>query len=313
MVRAYTDRLRHFDTLKTQLMMIIACSLVALLLVNPVAAQDVSAAPEGLTVMSFNLRVDGFDGPDLAWSLRKEGAAEAIRTNGADIVGTQEGTYPMIVALMELLPEYDWVGMGRNGGLSGEFMAVIYRKDRFEVIDVDHFWLSETPDVPGSRLPGVGNPRMVTWVRFKDLSTGLEFSFYNSHLDHESQYAREFGAQMIYYHVALTTRAWNLPAILTADMNAPPDNPAIHIAMGTNIDSQLLYDAADFLRKQGGSVGATFHGYRGTIEGEPIDYVFHTADFAPVAFGVERSQYGDRYPSDHYPVWVRFAPLEPRD
>ncbi len=58
-------------------------------------------------------------------------AAEAIRTHGADIVETQEGTYPMIVALMELLPEYDRIGVGRNGGLSGEFMAVLYRKDRF--------------------------------------------------------------------------------------------------------------------------------------------------------------------------------------
>lgn len=298
---------RLLRCMKTVLLSVTCWLLAGQMSALPVAAQDAVFPPEALTVMSFNLRVDGFDGPDLAWALRKEGAAEAIRKHGADIVGTQEGTYPMIVALMELLPEYNWVGVGRNGGLSGEFMAVIYRKDRFEVIQVDHFWLSETPDVPGSRLPGVGNPRMVTWVQFKDLTTGAEFLLYNTHLDHESQYAREFGAQMLFYHVALTTRAWGLPAIVTGDMNAPPSNPAIHILMGTAEGSPLLYDAAEFLRKQGVAVGATFHGYRGTLEGEPIDYIFHTPDLEVLAFGVETSPFGGRYPSDHYPVWARFV------
>lgn len=308
MVRTWTGLLRNLDRIREPAMLAVFCSIVVLMFVQPVGAQDAGPESEGLTVMSFNVRVDGFDGPDFAWSLRKESAAQVIRIHDADIVGTQEGTYPMIVALLELLPEYDWVGMGRGGGLSSEFMAVFYRKDRLEVIEVDHFWLSETPHIPGSRLPGVGNQRMVTWVHFRMLSNGAEFLFYNSHLDHESQFAREFGARMIHDHLAMTTQSLGIPAIVTADMNAPPTNQAIRILMGTT-DNPLLHDTGALFRAHGGSVGATFHGYNGTVQGDPIDYIFHTSDLQPLDFGVARERYVGRYPSDHYPVWTRFAPL----
>lgn len=287
-------------------LLLLAVCVTAVLLVHQAAAAD--SAPDVLTVMSFNLRRDGLDGPEHAWSVRKESAAAAIQAIGADIVGTQEGTYPMLQELMALLPGYDWVGMGRGGGLSGEFMAVLYRTDRFQVVAAGHFWLSETPEIPGSRLPGVANQRMVTWVWFRERATGAEFLVYNTHLDHQSQYAREYGAQMIHDHVAKSTQLLGIPAVVTGDMNAGPSNAALRHLLGST-DRPLLHDAGDWLRARGETVGATFHGYSGTVQGEPIDYILYTEGLRLLEFGVARDRFAGRFPSDHYPVWARFAPL----
>jgi hypothetical protein len=94
-----------------------------------------------------------------------------------DLMGTQEGLYAQLKDLAADLPAHAWVETGRDGGSRGEFMAVFCRKERFEPLEYDHFWLSDTPDVIGSSTWGNTNRRMVTWVRCRDLASGREFHF----------------------------------------------------------------------------------------------------------------------------------------
>lgn len=134
--------------------------------------------PEGvsLCVMTFNLR-HASPKPPNSWPERRPVMRNCIRTIAPDLIGTQEGLYSQLKDLSADLPEYEWIGLGREGGSRGEFMAVFYRRDRFERMAFDHFWLSDTPDVVGSSTWGNSNRRMVTWVRFRERSTGREFYF----------------------------------------------------------------------------------------------------------------------------------------
>src|SRR3712207_7586469 len=54
--------------------------------------------------------------------------------------------------LEERLPGYRWIGVGRMDGKDGgEFSPILYRSTCLEPIDHGTFWLSETPEEPGSR------------------------------------------------------------------------------------------------------------------------------------------------------------------
>ena len=137
-----------------------------------------------------------------AASTASAGAAGSLRP---DLIGTQEGLYPQIKDIAADQPAYDWIGLGRDGGSRGEFMAIFYRRDRFEPLEYEHFWLSDTPDVIASSTWGNGVRRMVTWAKFRDRTTGREFYFWNTHLDHEVQFAREKSAELIRQRIGLCT------------------------------------------------------------------------------------------------------------
>src|SRR5690606_39768996 len=93
--------------------------------------------------------------------------------------------------LEELLPDYRWIGLGRRGGSKEEYMAIFYKKNRFKVIEYDHYWLSDTPETMGSITWDNACTRMVTWIRFLDRKTGKQFYHLNTHLDHISERSEE--------------------------------------------------------------------------------------------------------------------------
>lgn len=73
------------------------------------------------------------------------------------------------------MPGYSWVGVGRDDGKNkGEFSAILYRNDRFEVLGHSTFWLSDTPEFPSMGCDAA-YPRVVTWAELQDKETGKEF------------------------------------------------------------------------------------------------------------------------------------------
>src|SRR5690606_37233917 len=106
---------------------------------------------------------------------------------------------------------------------------VFYRPIRFEPLEFDHFWLSDTPEVIGSRSWGNQIPRMVTWVRFLDRLTDREFYFVNTHFDHQSQPSRERSAALLLERVASFDAS--LPVIVTGDFNAEAASNPVHATL----------------------------------------------------------------------------------
>jgi len=260
-----------------------------------------------LAVMSFNMRREGLDRNDNEWTYRKDGVVEIIRRADPIIVGTQEANSAMLNYLARELPVYDWIGVNRSNAAGDEFSgAILYRTYILQVVAAGQFWLSETPNIPGSRFPGTIHPRLANWARFRVRACNAEFVFCSTHLDHSSQAAREFGASMIREHIAEQRKCLGLSVILAGDMNAEPTNSAIRKLQFAEDGTELLHDAADWLRSRGEDMGTTFHGFKGGARGLPIDYIFYTEGLEVGSFSRITDQVNGRYPSDHYPIVAKF-------
>jgi endonuclease/exonuclease/phosphatase family metal-dependent hydrolase len=246
-----------------------------------------------LTVMTFNLRFASSKAPN-AWAARRPVMRDQIRAADPDVFGTQEGLYGQLKDIeADLGGEYAWIGLGREGGSKGEFMAVFYRKSRLEPVAFDHFWLSDTPSVIGSSTWGNTNRRMVTWVRFRDLADGREFYFWNTHLDHQVQAAREKAAALIRQRMEAV--GTSVPIILVGDFNA---------AAKGNKAYDILTEGGFLTDTWKGEEVPTFHNFTGTADPKlgRIDWIMTRGDVRAESTKVLRLEEGGQYPSDHFPV-----------
>ncbi len=265
----------------------------------PLAVLTPSLAQSGATlkVMTYNLRFAS-ETPPHAWPDRRPLVARVIRDASPDVIGTQEGVYSQLKDMADDLEGYDWIGLGRDGGSRGEFMAVFYRTGRLEPVAFDHFWLSDTPAVTGSTTWGNSNRRMVTWVRFRDKESGAEFAVWNTHFDHEVQRAREKSAELV--RSRLAEQAADLPVILLGDFNAAAEaNPAYTLLT----DGGRLADAWLRARRREGEGEGTFNGFGQNHHGPArIDWILVSPAVDVLASAVVTTRYQEQYPSDHYPV-----------
>lgn len=256
-----------------------------------------------LRVMSFNLRYASAAPPN-AWPARLPVVQEVLRQQSPDVIGTQEGFYSQIKDIEAAVPDYRWIGLGREGGSRSEFMAVFYRPERLEPLEFDHFWLSDTPNVMGSATWGNTNKRMVTWVRFLDRATGQTFYFVNTHFDFTDDFHERSIALLQSRIQALETA---LPLILVGDFNA---------AAGQSRAWNLLIKGSDPLtdtwltaRERRSAEVATFHNYAPAVpSGGRIDWILTRG--AVQALAAEIVQFvseSGQYPSDHFPIVADIA------
>ena len=156
------------------------------------------------------------------WGQRYPYIALQIQFNGFDIFGTQEAKHHQLEDLKKAMPKYDYIGIGRDDGkLAGEFSAIFYRTDKFEVLEHGDFWLSTETTFPNKGWDAA-LPRICTWGKFRDKQTGFTFLFYNLHMDHVGVQARSESAKLILKK--MKEFPTELPAILTGDFNVDQNN-----------------------------------------------------------------------------------------
>lgn len=253
-------------------------------------------------IMTFNLRVNVESDGNNAWPYRTKAVAEAIRRHDADIIGIQEGLHDMLTDLEPLLPEYAWIGEGREGGNKGEYSAILYKKSKWHVGRTGNFSLSDKPEQLGTKSWNTSLPRMCTWATFRS-PTGAEMALFNTHLDHISHEAQENGMELIRKRIKKLREETGLPVILTGDFNVYPEHAVIK---GLEQDGYL--NAYSVLQKDNRDVGTTVHHFLGGESGRPIDYIFVTPDLQIDRVIIDRELYDGRYPSDHYPVIAEVSP-----
>ncbi|MFD4573278.1 endonuclease/exonuclease/phosphatase family protein [Streptomyces sp. NPDC058417] len=255
-----------------------------------------AAAVPAVTVMTFNLRFAGDKRPN-SWAQRRPVMRDLLRAAAPHVMGTQEGVPPQLADIeSDLGPHYDRIGTGRGGG-DEESMAVFFDTRRLEPVAHEHFWLSDTPRVRGSNTWGAKYPRMVTWVRFRDLAAGgRPFCVLNTHLDNGSSYARERAAEMI---VARLGRfAADLPVLVTGDFNTI----AHHSPVYDRLLASGLVDTWDTAARRGPAF-ATYHAFRGPVpDGDRIDWILASPQVRVERAWVDTYHAGGQYPSDHLPA-----------
>lgn len=252
-------------------------------------------------VLSFNIRYGTANDGANSWPRRKELVFNVIRAQDSDFVGLQEALRFQIDAIREAVPGYGEVGVGRNDGKeAGEYAAILYKQDRWRIDQSGTFWLSETPDVPGSTSWGNTVTRIVTFGRFVEKSTGRAVWVFNTHFDHRSQPSREKSAELLARRIADRDPAD--PGIVTGDFNAGEDNSATRYLTGEETDSPVrLVDTFRAAHPDADNVG-TFNGFSGTSDGPKIDYILVEPETGVLRADIIRNHDGGRYPSDHFPV-----------
>ena len=110
---------------------------IALALCTEVQAQK-SDTSTTINVMTFNIRYASNFGAN-AWPKRRNGVVQVIRDKKADLIGTQEGLHHQLLYMDKELKDHKWIGVGREGGKRGEFMAIFYRHERFEPRETQQF------------------------------------------------------------------------------------------------------------------------------------------------------------------------------
>jgi endonuclease/exonuclease/phosphatase family metal-dependent hydrolase len=254
-------------------------------------------------VMTFNVRFDApQDAPDHTWDTRREAAAEIVRMHAPDVVGIQEALKHQLRDLQDDLPNYECLGRARELRGGGEFVPLLFLRDRFEVDQWGVFWLSETPDVEGSMGWDADNPRISTWAVLRDRSTSRSFLVINTHLDRWGTLAREASAELL---VSRGSRFAGVPLIVAGDLNVTEDDPAFQA-----LQAGLLRDS--FRDLHDGTAPSTIHHY-GERFGGKIDFVLCDPNWRVLGAEVVLDKPFGRWPSDHYPVTADLELIEDRD
>lgn len=261
-----------------------------------------ASGAEPIRVMSFNIRYGTANDGDNVWGNRKDFVADTIKAFNPDLLGTQETLAFQRDDLVERLPGYATFGVGRTDGKEdGEMMSIFYRTDRFEKLDGGHFWLSETPDVVGSKSWDSSLPRMASWLKLRDKTNDETLWYINTHFDHRGLEARLQSAQLIRQKVA--ELAGDQHTIVTGDFNAAADSDPYEALFGKAGEGNLLIDTYRAKHSNSADPEGTFTGFNMKDRREArIDWIAVTLDWTIESAEIDLTNREGRTPSDHLPV-----------
>jgi len=244
--------------------------------------------------MTYNIRLDTPVDSINQWPKRSHKVFQLIRKYDPDILGIQEAIYHQLTDLLHSFPEYSYIGVGRDDGKTkGEFSAILYKKNRFNAENQNTFWLSEHPEIPGSKNWDAAITRVASWGKLRDTKTNELFLVINTHFDHIGKEARRKSAELL--KLKASELGAGLPVIITGDFNCTRQEPPYAaIVQGDGIK---LIDTAP------ASPPGTFCGFKvNSMECRGIDYIFHSPQWATTGYTVIEDNDGQYYPSDHLPV-----------
>ena len=255
-----------------------------------------ASAGESLSVMSFNIYTHTND------SKRNERVIKMINLYRPDIMGVQEAS----VAWMDILKSrkndnYAYVGVGRNGGNSGEYIAIFYLKDKLTGIESGTKLLSETPDVAGSKVSSSSYPRIMTYAIFECKADGTRFLFVNTHLEHTNEESRVFQMGVLLEEIA---KLPDLPTVVTGDFNCVDSTSTYKKIIGASFT-----DVSQNAKTTDDKNTATYHNYGESSK--RIDYIFaSTGDFYIDSYEVCEDMIDGNYASDHHPIYAKISIID---
>lgn len=270
---------------------IIYSTLVSLLLGSAVFAQE-------LHIGTYNLRNDNKEDSlkGNGWGQRYPVICKIVQFNDLDVFGTQEGKHNMLQNMVDSLPGYQYIGIGRDDGKTkGEYSAIFYKTTRFKILKQGNFWLSTITDRPNKGWDAV-LPRICTWAQFQDIKTGFKFYFFNLHMDHVGVVARKESAHLVLQKIK--EMAGNSATIFTGDFNVDQHNESYKEVLSTGV-LQDCYNLAPVKLATNG----TFNAFNlNTKTDSRIDHIFVTKQFNVKRYAILTNSYEGKAPSDHYPV-----------
>lgn len=274
------------------------------------SSQPDLSGPWQVKLMTFNIRNGIASDGENHWNKRHPMVYDVIRNDAPDVLGLQEAWQFQMIAITDAVPVYACIGQSRDADTTlGEWSPLCYRKERWTPAKDEQgtFWLSDTPDTPGSKSWGNTLPRIVTWARLDEVGTGRSIYVYNTHYDHNSQDSRLMASKLIARRMQQRQNK-AAPVIVMGDFNAGESNSAIRYLKGEKVNDEVsplpLVDTFRALYPDAKKVG-TFNSWTGQTSGSKIDYIFalpESQGMKVTAAAIVTTNVDGRYPSDHFPV-----------
>ena len=262
-----------------------------------------SLTAQSLNVMTFNIRMNTTSDKEDAWPYRRNNLANQVLFHDVQILGVQEALYDQMMDLSERLKTFRYVGVGRDDGkTAGEYSAIFYDTTRLKLLQTQTFWLSEQPQVPGSKSWDAAITRIVTWAKFTDRKTKKQFFVFNTHFDHIGKKARTESAKIIIQKVKEI--AGSNHVIVTGDFNSSPSDDPYKLIIEANNPDRLTDTKSVCLTPHYGPTG-TFNGFKGKeTSNEPIDYIFIKNKARVLKHATLSQSWQGHFSSDHFPVFA---------
>ena len=224
--------------------------------------------------------------------------AQQINDNLPDVLGVQEINSNWVKKMEEYLPQYDYYGVIRGGDKNeeqSEMNGIFYLKDKFELLQSDTFWLTDTPDVE-SKYPDAGCYRICSYVILKNKATGKVFAHFNTHFDNTSEAAQELGGKLVgEKSKEITSKYGDIPVVITGDLNQYSDAP------GCLALEEKGYKNANKTVENGDNM-VTYNGWTHETIGRPIDFIFVNDGFTVNSYEVVTETGAKTNVSDHYMI-----------
>ena len=296
-----------------------------LALLGAVLCMAFAAFGQTLVVGSYNIRYrnDGDEAKGHLWAKRCQVICDQLNYHHPDVFGAQEVLKGQLDDMLRALPDYDYVGVGRDDGReAGEYAPIFYRRDRLNKLGDGYFWLSPTYTKPSLGWDAACI-RICTWAKFRVRESGKVFLFFNLHTDHVGVKARRESAKLVMKAIE-GLGGKDMPVVLTGDFNVDQTDETYAIFTA---DARL--NDAYVVAKHRFAENGTFNSFNPTLKTTSrIDHVFVSPRFSVARYAVlpnfywteepaTKSQKGQDAPqqidlkqhrirtaSDHYPVFV---------
>ena len=284
---------KYFLILLTAILSLTSCS------IHKEVVQTVSySTPTGQAkIISYNIRRGDLakDDGSNAWKKRRNATLEMIKREAPSAFGLQEALIDQIQFIAKAFPQYGYVGVGRDDGKKGgEIMAIFYLKDKFTLLDSGTYWLSETPKNVSRGWDAACN-RTLTWVKLQEKATGKTLFYFNTHLDHKGETARQESVKLIVQIINEKVPA-KTAVVLGGDLNSTIENVIFDPLRNNDLQSARV--TAPVTDGKG-----TFNAFGTAPTGIILDHFF-LRNTKAISFRTLDGDYGAPYISDHYPIEI---------
>lgn len=264
---------------------------------------DAFACTRSVRVMSFNVRIQiDSDTGKQNWEARKQACVNAVMKYKPDLIGLQEPTYSQRHYLAEELPIYEIVEKctGLSAGdkdVKNVGNPILFRKDRFELLDCGFFWLNED-QTPYGKGWDAAYPRHVNWVKLRHRKSGQVIFFFNTHFDNEGSIARSRSSVILVDKIK-EIAGDGATVFLAADFNVPGDDNALEPLNSYMKRTGIVAAKPDMI--------PSYNAF-GRTDDSPmlIDHIFCRNAKVRSFKVVDGHRFGVDYISDHYPVYSDF-------
>ncbi|MEM6522734.1 MAG: endonuclease/exonuclease/phosphatase family protein [Bacteroidota bacterium] len=250
-----------------------------------------------LRMMTYNIKFDDTRDSVNNWIRRKDQVIGLLNYHAPDIVGTQEGLRHQLDDIKSGLSGFEYIGVGRDDGKKkGEYSALFYNAQKFEIVQSGTFWLSQSAEVP-SKSWDAALPRICTWAEMALINSEKTFFVFNTHFDHVGRIAREESIKLIIKRIKSLSN--DRPVIFMGDLNFTPDKIPYELITGFMQDTRTAFNSHPY------GPEATFNGFQ--FQKKPmrrIDYIFIKSDIHVKKYATLSDSQNMAYPSDHFPVLV---------